>query len=200
MAGKSSKNEDEVLFVTGNSHKVEEANRVLSQFGIAVKMMDCKKVEIQSESLTKISKYAASLAAKKLGKSIIVEDSGLFVKALDGFPGPYSHYVFKTIGCGGVLQLMSGVTDRRAVFKCAVAFCSPGSRPLAFEGRAHGSISSSIRGSGGFGFDPIFVPENGDGRTFAEMPPEGKDCLSHRGAAFRGFGEWYFRSQKITKP
>jgi len=195
----SAKNEDEILFVTGNSHKVKEANRVLSRFGITVKMAECEKVEIQSESLTRIARYAASLAAKRLGKPVIVEDSGLFVKALDGFPGPYSSYVYKTIGCGGTLQLMSGITDRRAVFKCAVAFCSPGSPPLAFEGKAYGNISSSIRGSGGFGFDPIFVPKNGDGRTFAEMPPEGKDSLSHRGAAFRGFGEWYFRSQKITK-
>jgi len=185
---------NEVLFVTGNSHKVKEANRVLSLFGITVKMVECEKVEIQSESLTRIAKYAASLAAKRLGKPVIVEDSGLFVKALEGFPGPFSSYVYKTIGCGGVLQLMSGITDRRAVFKCAVAFCSPGLPPLAFEGKAYGSISSSIRGSGGFGFDPIFIPRSGDGRTFAEMPPEDKDRLSHRGAAFRAFGEWYAKS------
>jgi XTP/dITP diphosphohydrolase len=189
MSSASSKNE--VLFVTGNSHKVKEANRVLSQFGINVKMVDCEKVEIQSDSLVRIAKYAASLAAKKLGKPIIVEDSGLFIKALDGFPGPFSSYAFKTLGCGGVLQLMSGITDRRATFKCIVAFCSPGSHPLAFGGKAYGSIPPSVRGTGGFGFDPIFVPKKGDGRTFAEMPPEGKDRLSHRGAAFRGFGKWY---------
>jgi len=193
-------NKNEVLFVTGNRHKVEEANRTLSQFGITVKMVGCEKVEIQSESLTRIAKHAASLAAKKVSKPVMVEDSGLFVKALDGFPGPYSSYVYKTIGCGGILQLMSGITDRRAVFRCAVAFCSPGSPPLAFEGKAYGSISSSVRGSGGFGFDPIFVPKGGDGRTFAEMPPESKERLSHRGAALRSFGEWFSRSQKITKP
>lgn len=189
MSSRSMKNE--VLFVTSNLHKEKEASRVLSQFGINVKMSDCEKVEIQSDSLVSVAKYAASLASKKLGKSVIVEDSGLFVKSLNGFPGPFSSYVLKTVGCGGVLQLISDKADRSAVFKCAVAFCSPKSHPLVFEGKAYGSISSSVKGSGGFGFDPIFVPIKGDGRTFAEMPPEDKDRLSHRGTAFRSFGEWY---------
>lgn len=183
----------EVLFVTRNIHKVKEASRVLSKFEINVKMLDCEKVEIQSDSLVRIAKYAASLASTKLKKTIIVEDSGLFIKALNGFPGPFSSYVYKTVGCGGVLQLLSSKTERSAVFKCAVAFCSPDSHPLVFEGKAYGTISRSVKGSGGFGFDPIFIPKRGDGRTFAEMLPENKDLLSHRGAAFKGFGEWYVR-------
>ncbi|MDD1764669.1 MAG: XTP/dITP diphosphatase [Candidatus Methanomethyliaceae archaeon] len=189
MIDRSMKNE--VLFVTGNIHKVKEASRILSKFQINVKMLDCEKVEIQSDSLVRIAKYAASLASMKLKKTIIVEDSGLFIKPLNGFPGPFSSYVFKTVGCGGVLQLLSGKADRSAVFKCAVAFCSPKSHPVVFEGKTYGSISLSVKGSGGFGFDPIFIPKKGDGRTFAEMPPENKDRLSHRGAAFKGFGEWY---------
>jgi XTP/dITP diphosphohydrolase len=183
----------EIFFVTGNVHKLEEASRILSKFGIHLKMLDYEKVEIQSNTLVRIAKYAASLASMKLKKTLIVEDSGLFINALNGFPGPFSSYVYRTVGCRGVLKLLSGKANRNSVFKCVVAFCSPSTNPLIFEGKAFGSIALSVKGSGGFGFDPIFIPKKGDGRTFAELIPEDKDRLSHRGAAFRNFGEWYIK-------
>jgi XTP/dITP diphosphohydrolase len=180
----------EILFVTGNQHKVEEANRILFPLGLKVKMADCEKIEIQSNSLASIAEYAAMLAAKKMCAPVIVEDSGLFIGALGGFPGPYSSFVFKTLGCEGVLRLLHGIPNRGSSFQCAVSYCLPDAAPKTFGGRADGAISANARGSMGFGFDPIFLPSKGGGRTFAELSMEEKGLLSHRGAAFRGLGAW----------
>jgi XTP/dITP diphosphohydrolase len=181
----------EIIFVTGNRHKVEEASLTLSKYGIRVKMTEFKKVEIQSESLEEIAGNAAQTAANALSASVISEDSGLFISALAGFPGPYSSYVFMTIGCMGILRLMSSQPDKRAQFRCVVAYCAPGAKPILFAGTSLGTISNSMRGHWGFGFDPIFVPSGKDARTFAEMTTSEKEFLSHRGAAFRSFGQWY---------
>jgi len=196
-AGSSTK----LLFVTGNHHKVKEANDILSRFGITLEMADCEKVEIQSDSLSDIASYAASLAANKIETPVVVEDSGLFINALSGFPGPYSAFVFKTIGCEGVLKLMSGMANgsREACFRCSVSFCMPHSKPLAFEGVSEGAIALYERGSGGFGFDPVFVPSRGNGRSFSELSVEEKGSLSHRGAAFIKFAEWYSKREKKLK-
>lgn len=181
----------EIIFVTGNRHKVEEASLTLSQYGIKVKMTEFKKVEIQSESLEEIAGNAAQTAANALSAPVISEDSGLFISALAGFPGPYSSYAFMTIGCMGILRLMSSQPDKRAQFRCVVAYCAPGAKPTLFVGTSLGTISNSMRGRGGFGFDPIFVSSWKDARTFAEMTTSEKEFLSHRGAAFRSFGQWY---------
>lgn len=157
-----------------------------------------RKIEIQSDSLLEIVRYAARVAAKKAHSPVLVEDSGLFVRALNGFPGPYSSYVHKTIGCEGILKLLSGIDDRYAFFDCAIAFCTPSEDLYTFQGRSIGQISINVRGTGGFGFDPIFIP-NGESLTFAEMLPEQKDRFSHRGIAFRAFGSW-FSSKSIAKP
>uniref|UniRef100_A0A7C3IT17 XTP/dITP diphosphatase n=1 Tax=Candidatus Methanomethylicus mesodigestus TaxID=1867258 RepID=A0A7C3IT17_9CREN len=189
----------EILFATGNPHKVEEANRTLSQFGICLRIANCEKVEIQSDSLERIAEHAAASAAAKLGCPVIAEDSGLFIKSLGGFPGPYSSYAFKTIGCSGILRLMEGVSDRRAAFRCSIAYAVPGNPTLLFAGEALGFISDSARGTRGFGFDPIFKSNEGRGLTFAEMEAEEKDRISHRGRAFRSFGDWCIRSEGSTK-
>ena len=186
----------EVFFATGNNHKVEEANLTLSRFGIrAVLAPNCKKVEIQSDSLLEIAKYAASVASDSQGAPVIVEDSGLFIEPLSGFPGPYSSYAYRTIGCKGILNLLSGLVERRAFFDCVVAFCEPGSEPKVFDGKAYGEISQHQKGFGGFGFDPIFIPSGAQPRTFAQISKEEKATLSHRGAAFSRFAEWYEKSK-----
>ncbi|MGC8936268.1 MAG: XTP/dITP diphosphatase [Candidatus Methanomethylicaceae archaeon] len=187
-----------IMFITNNEHKVEEANRILSPFNIKLEMCPQRKLEIQSESLLKVAKYAALAAAKRLHSPLLVEDSGLFIKVLNGFPGPFSSYVHKTVGCEGVLKLLSGLSERSAAFKCVVAFYSPSLGVNTFQGRSVGNISQEMRGSAGFGFDPIFIPE-GSNLTFAEMQPDEKDRFSHRGAAFRAFGSW-FLTKNIAKP
>ena len=180
-----------LYMVTGNRHKVEEAKEILERYGVELVQAEARKLEIQSESLEEIALTAARYAYLQLRKPLIVEDAGLFIEALNGFPGPYSSYVYKKIGVEGLLKLMEGVSDRRACFKAAVAYVAPGVERV-FTGEVCGWIAGEARGSGGFGFDPVFVPE-GESRTFAEMSLEEKNRYSHRARAFKRLGEWIVR-------
>src|SRR5712691_10083216 len=94
-------------FVTQNAHKYKEARGTLDPFGIKIRMLASPKTEIQSTNLEEIAKFAAEQAAKKHNRTVVVEDSGLFVRSLNGFPGPFSSYVHATIGVEGLLHLMS---------------------------------------------------------------------------------------------
>jgi len=180
-----------LFFVTGNEGKFREVSALASKFGIEIRQSRIPYLEIQAEDLSDIAKVGVQQAFGILKAPCFVEDSGLFISSLRGFPGPYSKYVFLTIGNRGVLKLMQGVEDRRAVFRSCVGYCGRDGKPLTFEGRAEGRISTEERGTGGFGFDPIFIPDEGDGRTFAEMSVEEKNRLSHRGKAIEGFFRWY---------
>ena len=178
-----------ILFATSNARKVEEVNVVLRRCGFeAVAHPGAPKVELQSESLEAVAAAAAAAAYAFLRRPVIVEDAGLFVDALNGFPGPYSSYVYRTIGVRGLLKLLEGVEDRGATFVSVIALAYRGGVVL-FRGEVRGAIAREPRGSGGFGFDPIFVPE-GSTRTCAEMSAEEKTELSHRGAAARRLCEW----------
>jgi XTP/dITP diphosphohydrolase len=180
-----------VYFATSNMHKFEEARLVLGEYGIGVAKLNVKGLEIQADDLEEIARTAVTHLTKTQSLPTLVEDAALFVKALNGFPGPYSSYVLRTIGNEGLLRLMQNVSDRRAEFKSAVAFCAPNIQPKSFQGVVEGSLSPEARGTHGFGFDPIFVPSEGDGRTFAEMETEEKNKISHRARAMRAFAKWY---------
>lgn len=186
-----------LAFVTSNRHKFEEAEKIAREQGVELEHRDVPYIEIQAENLTDIAKPSAQQASALLRAPCFVEDAGLFVEALGGFPGPYSAYVFKTLGNEGLLKLMRGESDRRAEFRSAVGYCEPGERPRVFEGKVAGTISPEARGSGGFGFDPIFVAGEGDGRTFAEMSTEEKNELSHRARAIEKFLKWYVKVKKV---
>lgn len=181
----------EVFFLTRNVNKFEEASAILGGFGINVLMMPEERLEIQSDDLCEISKFSSLRASRAHGVPLIAEDAGLFVYSLGGFPGPYSSYAFRTIGVRGLLKLLDGVSERGAEFRSAVSFCAPGADPLCFLGSVRGEISKEARGSNGFGFDPIFVPEGGGGRTFAEMTTEEKNKYSHRAKALEKFARWF---------
>ena len=183
-------------FVTSNVHKFQEARRILSEYRLATAKLKVEAVEIQDDSLENIAKISAMDAVKNCGLPVFVEDAGLFVDSLKGFPGPYSKYVYNTVGLKGILKLMKDVTDRRAHFKSVVAFATPNEQPVCFVGKVEGTISVQERGTLGFGYDPIFMPLAGDGRTFAEMTTTEKNRYSHRGNALRKFGEWYSSASK----
>jgi len=178
-------------FVTSNIHKFQEARSVLSEHKIATAKLKVEAIEIQDDSLENIAKYSAQDAIKNCGLPVFVEDAGLFVEALGGFPGPYSKYVYNTVGLKGVLKLMKNIENRNAYFMSVVAFGSPDEQPTCFVGKVEGTISLEMRGASGFGYDPIFVPSEGDGRSFAEMTATEKNGLSHRGEALRKFALWY---------
>jgi len=179
------------FFATSNIHKFNEARLSLSELKIVVAMLKVKIVEIQDNSIENIAVASALDAVKKCHLPIIVEDAGLFIRALNNFPGPYSSYVFQAIGTNGILRLMEDIDDRDAYFHSVVAFCKPKEKPIIFHGKVEGKIVQEERGNAGFGFDPIFAPVKGDGRTFAEMETKEKNRYSHRAEAFRLFAEWY---------
>lgn len=178
-------------FVTSNVHKFQEAHSVLSEYKIATAKLKVEAVEIQDDSLENIAKYSVQDAVKNCGLPVFVEDAGLFVEALNGFPGPYSKYVYNSVGVKGILKLMNSVENRNAYFQSVIAFGSPDEQPTCFVGKVEGKISLQERGNSGFGYDPIFEPSEGDGRTFAEMTTTEKNGLSHRAEALRKFALWY---------
>lgn len=182
-----------VFFATNNINKFNEARKVLAEYKIAVGMIRVKTFEIQSESLEEIAVTSASAAFKKSNLPVIAEDAGLFIEALNGFPGPYAAYVYKAIGNKGILKLMENVENRKAKFQSVIAYCASERKlPLCFKGEVVGVITKEERrGNAGFGFDPIFEPLNGGGKTFAEMTVEEKNKYSHRASALRKFAEWY---------
>ncbi len=176
-----------IIFVTGNAHKVKEANNILSPLGVTVEQNNCGYPELQEDNLEAIAKFGAQWAADKLGQEVMVDDSGLFIEALGGFPGPYSAYVFDTLGNERILKLMEDEANRSAVFKCVIGYCRSGEEALVFSGEVAGKIAKEIRGSAGFGYDPIFEV---NGATFGEMNEEEKNRLSHRYRALMKFARW----------
>jgi XTP/dITP diphosphohydrolase len=183
-----------VFFATNNVNKFNEAREVLAEKEIAVGMLRIKSLEIQSESLEEIAQTSVIETFQRYGLPIVVEDAGLFVDGLKGFPGPYAAYVYKTLGNKGLLRLMERIDKRKAKFKSVVAyFSSQLKSPMCFDGIVSGEIVHEERKAGkkmGFGFDPIFKPDNSD-KTFAQMNVVEKCKRSHRAAAFRRFAEWY---------
>lgn len=174
-----------VTFASTNPNKYREVKSILEPHGIAVDFAQAELVEIQSDSLEEIAREKARSAFAKIGRPVIVEDDGLYIDALNGFPGQYSSYVFKTVGNAGVLKLLSGSANRSAHFRSLIAF-SDGNVEL-FEGRVEGTIADRIA-QGGWGYDPIFVPQSA-GKTFAELP--NKNDYSHRRKALDRFAAWY---------
>ncbi|MEM1514762.1 MAG: XTP/dITP diphosphatase [Candidatus Bathyarchaeia archaeon] len=180
-----------IFFATRNINKFNEARKILAEYSISVAMVKAKMLEVQSDDIEEIAEMSAIYAARETNLPVIVEDAGLFIEALNGFPGPYSSYAYRTIGVGGLLKLLEDVEERRAYFKSVVVFCDPQEDMRCFQGIVYGRISREARGSGGFGFDPIFKPDEEPGKTFAEMSIEEKNRFSHRARAFKKFAEWY---------
>ena len=172
---------------TGNEHKYQEARDVLVEYGIELERLDIERVEIQADEPEEIAEY--SLKVLDLDIPLLIEDAGLYIDKYQGFPGPYSSYVLDTLGNKGILKLMERDGDRGASYLSAVAY-KDGDVTATFRGEVKGEISHKERGTGGFGYDPIFIPAEGDGKTFGEMSAEEKERISHRARAFRQLAEW----------
>ncbi len=171
-----------VIFVTSNEGKYREVKEIGREYGVEVEWIREEYLEPQGSDLEEIARRSAEMLSEKLKEPFFIEDSGLFIEALNGFPGPYSSYVFKTIGNKGILKLMEGVENRNAYFLAVIAYFD-GEKVLTFKGRVDGRIAEEMRGDKGFGFDPIFEY---NGRTFAEMGDE-KNLVSHRRKALDEF-------------
>lgn len=162
--------------VTSNHGKFVEYREIFP----CAKMLDIGYREIQADTLEEVVKDVLDELSEHA--PLIIDDSGLFIDALEGFPGVYSAYVMDTIGCGGILKLMDGMEERSAIFECVIGYIGTAGKTGLIKGTVHGSITTSQRGDQGFGYDPIFVPD-GYSKTFAEMPSSEKNRVSHRGIA-----------------
>lgn len=178
-----------VYFATSNDSKFAEAKLVLSEFELKLGRLRTKGRELQTDDVSSVASAAASELARRITKPFFVEDTGLYVKSLGGFPGAYAAFVNKTIGPKGLLRLLANSRDRSAEFVSAVAHVGASRKPRIFIGRLRGSISYGVCGTQGFGFDPVFLPQ-GSKRTLGEFSLGQKCAISHRARALRAMGEW----------
>jgi XTP/dITP diphosphohydrolase len=178
-----------IYFVTGNKGKFLEAKNKFSEIGIEIIQKDIGYPEIQTDCLEEVAEYGIEYLKNRLNQPFILEDAGLFIESLDGFPGVFSAYVFDSIGCKGILKLLENGKNRKAFFKSVYAFFDKGKKEI-FIGQSNGFISREIKGDKGFGYDPIFIPD-GKEKTFAQMSISEKNSLSHRGKALDKLIEFF---------
>ncbi|MGA8276164.1 MAG: non-canonical purine NTP pyrophosphatase [Thermoplasmata archaeon] len=178
-----------VTFVSRNVGKVPEVRAVLRPYGIQVRWKRKMFTEPQADRLEDVVEEKLR-SVRGLRGYVLVEDSGLFIPSLKGFPGVYSSHFLEVWGFGPILELLRR-RPRKAFFR-AVAGLRQGGRQWTFVGEVHGRIAPRAAGRNGFGYDPIFIPDGWD-RTFAQAPSEKKDAISHRGRAMRQVGEFLER-------
>lgn len=180
-----------IYFVTSNNGKLKETKTRLSEVGVNVVQKNLGYPEIQADTLQDVASFGVKHIQKRIDSPFILEDAGLFIDHLNGFPGVYSAYVFYSIGCSGILKLLDGVdTDnRKACFRSVFAYGEPNKKPRFFVGECHGRISTQELGNQGFGYDPVFIPD-GDARAFAQMDTKEKNSFSHRGKSLEKLVEF----------
>lgn len=176
---------NKITFITTNKMKFEEASRIMAEFDIEIEQLDIPYEEDHDLGIEEIAKQSAKKMAEKLGKPVMVDDTGVFIDAYKNFPGPVAKFVFQNIGYPGLFKLLEGV-DPSGHFETAAAFCEPGGTPHVFSGRMAGKfiIARDLQEAGFMPYMQIFVP-NGFDRTISELTTEEKNSISHRAEAFR---------------
>lgn len=187
-----------VVLATRNAHKVDELRRILGDAGLDVELVgmdaypDVPDVAETGTTFAENALLKAHAIAAATGLPAVADDSGLCVDVLGGAPGVFSarwsgRHGDDAANLDLLLAQVGDVPDDRrgAHFTCAAALALPDGVERVVEGRLTGTLIRARRGTNGFGYDPVFVPD-GEERTTAEMEPEEKDAISHRGRAFRG--------------
>lgn len=186
-----------LIFATNNRHKLTEVSQILGDAIELTTLAECGITEDIPETSPTIQGNALQKARyvwERTGRSCFADDTGLEVDALNGAPGVRSAR-YATDGHDFdanvtlLLRNLEGVTERSAQFRTVVALILDGEEYL-FEGIVRGHITSERFGEGGFGYDPVFVPE-GEVMTFAEMSAEAKNAISHRGRAIAELAKWF---------
>lgn len=183
-----------IIYLTTNPHKVEEANKFFKeQYGFEMEIInpDFEILEIQAETCSEVAAFSAKYAADKLGYAVLKSDTGLYLDALGGLPGPYNHYFDKQIGVEKFLELLKNQTNRKARLEHCFAYCEPGGEPIIFSGGGNGNISYEARGERGRWHDKFFIP-NGETLTLSEL----REIDYEKEATFWGdakdqFAKWY---------
>ncbi len=173
---------NELKIITSNDGKLREFSQAFEKTSFYPVKALFDYPEIQASTLEKVVDFGLAWLKDKLDPPFVIDDAGVFVNHLKGFPGVYSRYVYDTIGLESILKQMENVEDRRASFKCVLGLLLKDGTIHKFSGESQGEIIDEMRGDNGFGYDPIFVP-SGSKKTFAEMSEEEKNSTSHRGEA-----------------
>jgi XTP/dITP diphosphohydrolase len=185
-----------IVLASANPNKVDELRQILESSGLAVELLarpdDVPEVVEDAPDFVGNARLKAAALAGATGEWALADDSGLEVDALGGAPGVRSaRYSGEDAtddeNVALVLSELSavGAADRRARFRCVIVLRSPEGAEVMTEGSVEGHLADEPRGASGFGYDPVFVPDDGDGRTFAEMSADEKHAVSHRGRALR---------------
>jgi XTP/dITP diphosphohydrolase len=176
--------------VTSNAGKAAEVAAFFDG-SLEVEHVDLEVPEHRSDDVAEIARGKARYAYAQLLTPLIVDDTGFFIDALHGFPGPFAAYVLNSIGNTGILKLMEGIQDRKARFTTGIAYADERGIQV-FTGTLEGTIALCSRGENGFGYDPIF--ELGK-KTLAEISMEEKSSISHRARALSSFRDWFIANQ-----
>lgn len=184
-----------LVLATTNRYKVEEIRRALVGFNVLSRPASLGQVVETEETFEGNALVKAIAVAQGTTAISLADDSGVVVAALDGAPGVHSarfagEEATDLDNVEKLLRLMDGVQDRSAYFVCVLVLCRPDGKWLSFEGRVDGRISMEAVGANGFGYDPIFIPSDGDGRSFGEFSLDEKNHISHRAVAIRKMVEF----------
>ncbi len=186
----------QIILATHNKHKQEELSRMLSGIVTVASLPDdFPEIEETGVTLAENAIIKARAVYSQLRLPSLADDTGLEVESLGGAPGVYTaRYAGEhaTYGdnCKKLLHELSNSTNRKALFKTVLCYIDSNEEEYLFEGIVTGLISTSEKGNGGFGYDPVFIPDVSDGLTFAEMTIEQKNLISHRARAINSFVEW----------
>jgi XTP/dITP diphosphohydrolase len=185
-----------LAFLTGNTHKFQEVKTFIKSSGLDANVIqrNVPLVEIQSDSIEDVAVHKVRSVVDSIEGNYFVEDSGFFVDHLNNFPGVFSSYVKKMIGNEGILKLMNGVTSRTASFRSVIALMLEG-KVFTFRGEVQGTVSLEMRGTNGFGYDPIFIA-NGSKQTNGEISIEEKNSRSHRIRALQKMCDFLLQKEK----
>ena len=179
-----------IVFATNNAHKLQELRQMIGEYFEVLGLADIgchEEIPETADTIKGNARMKAQYVKEHYGYDCFSDDTGLEIDALGGEPGVHSA---RYAGSGHdseanidkVLELLDGVTYRTARFRTAIALLQ-GDGLHMFEGQVEGVILTERHGTGGFGYDSIFQPVEGDGSTFAQMPPQDKNRISHRGRA-----------------
>lgn len=165
-----------ITYVTGNWAKVKSAKQILEPLGYTIDNVKMDTIEIQAENVDEVAAYSAKYASQKLKTAVLKNDTGLFIEALNGFPGPYTHYVEDKIGEEKVLKLLENEKNRKAYFIESFAYCEYKKEPVIFRSVTKGHIAKEKSGTYGWGWDFIFIPDGSD-KTLANYPDNERFAL-----------------------
>lgn len=161
----------QLSFITSSNYKFESAKKALEGSGIKLLQETLETPEIQSFELEDVVIYSAKWAAEKLNKPIVLTDAGYYIKALNGFPGPFVKFINKWLTANDLIKLMDKKIDRTVEAKDCLAYCKPDNNPVIFTMIAKGTISQVPGNSDGSPIDKIFIPEGFDKQS-SEIPRE----------------------------